>query len=137
MKEILKHGLGPAQPAPCPLPSQPPSHCSPHCPAFRPLCSLCCLLWQDLCPCFLLPGLLFFPSWKVNDCPSPAAEVLFRDLLGTIAWETASQIALKNCSKEVGGEASLHVNILVREYKQSVYILVKDYCQSQRAVFSS
>ena len=54
---------------------------------------------------------------------SPTTEVLFRDLL-------------RNCSKEVGGKVNLHVHILVRKYKLSIYFLVKDYCQSQRTDFS-
>ena len=38
--------------------------------------------------------------------------LLFRDL--TVAWETASQIALRNHFKEIGRDASLYT-VLVKE----------------------
>ena len=41
------------------------------------------------------------------------SSVLFEDFLRTIAWETASHIALRNCSKEVRGDVSVYV-ILVK-----------------------
>ena len=37
----------------------------------------------------------------------------------TIAWETASQIALRNCSKRQGGKVSVHVTLVKGEYMQS------------------
>ena len=37
----------------------------------------------------------------------------------TIAWETAFQIALRNCSKEVGGKISIYVILVKEEYMQS------------------
>ena len=44
----------------------------------------------------------------------------------TIARETAFQIALRNCSKEVGGKASIYVILAKGEYMQSsIYILQK------------
>ena len=38
------------------------------------------------------------------------SSVLFGDLLRTVAWEIASQIALRNCSKEVRGEVSVYIH---------------------------
>ena len=37
----------------------------------------------------------------------------------TIARETAFQIALRNCSKEVGGKVSVYVILVKGEYMQS------------------
>ena len=37
----------------------------------------------------------------------------------TIAWETAPQIALRNCSKEVGEKVSIYVILVKGEYMQS------------------
>ena len=37
----------------------------------------------------------------------------------TIAWETASQMALRNCSKRQGGKVSVHVILVKRKYMQS------------------
>ena len=37
----------------------------------------------------------------------------------TTAWETAPPIALRNCSKEVGGKVSVYVIVLNGEYIQS------------------
>ena len=43
----------------------------------------------------------------------------------TIAWETAFQLALRNCFKEVGGR-SVYMNFLKERYMQSsLYILQK------------
>ena len=39
--------------------------------------------------------------------------IVFEELLRTIAWETLSQMALRNCSKEVRETVSIYV-ILVR-----------------------
>ena len=51
--------------------------------------------------------------------------LLFGDL--TVAWETASQIALRNHFKETGGDASLYT-VLVTEYMQlSIHL---SYCYS-------
>ena len=35
-----------------------------------------------------------------------------------IAWETAFQIALRSCSKEVGGKVSIYVILVKGEYMQ-------------------
>ena len=44
----------------------------------------------------------------------------------TIAQETAFQIALRNCSKEVGGQLRIHVILVKGEYVQSsTYFLQK------------
>ena len=44
----------------------------------------------------------------------------------SIAQETASQIALRNCSKEVRGKVSIYVILVKREYMQSsTYFLQK------------
>ena len=44
----------------------------------------------------------------------------------TIARETASQIALRNCSKQVGGKVSIYVVLVKGEYMQSsTYFLQK------------
>ena len=44
----------------------------------------------------------------------------------TIAWEAAFQIALRNCSKEVGGKVSIYVILVKGEYMQSsTYFLQK------------
>ena len=45
------------------------------------------------------------------------SSVLFGDLTGTKARETAYQRALRNCSKEVKGEVSMYV-ILAKGYVQ-------------------
>ena len=37
----------------------------------------------------------------------------------TIAWETAFQIALGNCSREVAGKVSIYVMLVKGEYMQS------------------
>ena len=37
----------------------------------------------------------------------------------TIAQETVSQIALRNCSKEVGGKENIYVILVKGEYRQS------------------
>ena len=34
----------------------------------------------------------------------------------TTAWESAFQIALRNCSKEVGGKVSMYVILVKKEY---------------------
>ena len=41
------------------------------------------------------------------------------DKMRTVAQETASQIALRNCSKEVGGTISVYVIFVKEEYIQS------------------
>ena len=47
----------------------------------------------------------------------------------TIARETAFQIALRNCSKEVGGKVSIDVILVKGEYMQSsTYFFAEDYC---------
>ena len=44
-----------------------------------------------------------------------------------IAWETEFQIALRNCSKEVGGKVSIYVILVKGEYmRSSTYVLQKD-----------
>ena len=44
----------------------------------------------------------------------------------TIVRETASHIALRNCSKEVGGKVSIYVILVTGEYIQSgTYFLQK------------
>ena len=42
----------------------------------------------------------------------PVSSVLFGDLLRTIARETASLIALRPCSEEVGGGVSAHMTLV-------------------------
>ena len=37
----------------------------------------------------------------------------------TIAWESAFQIALRNCSKETGGKVSIYMFLVKGEYVQS------------------
>ena len=37
----------------------------------------------------------------------------------TVAWEIAPQIALRNCSKEVGGKENIYVILVKAEYMQS------------------
>ena len=47
----------------------------------------------------------------------------------TIARETASQIALRNCSKEVGGKVSIYVILVKGEYTQSsTYFFAQGFC---------
>ena len=47
----------------------------------------------------------------------------------TIAWETASQIALRNCSKEVGGKVSVDVILVKGEYMRSnAYLFAEGFC---------
>ena len=38
------------------------------------------------------------------------------DKMRTIVWETASQIALRNCSKEVRGKVSIYVILVKGEF---------------------
>ena len=39
----------------------------------------------------------------------------------TVAWETATQIALRNCPREAGGEGEVSINVVLvkGEYMQS------------------
>ena len=46
------------------------------------------------------------------------SSVLFGGKLRTAAWDTAFQIALRNCSKEVGGKVSIYVILVKAEYMQ-------------------
>ena len=47
----------------------------------------------------------------------------------TIAWETAFQIALRNCSKEAGGKGSIYVILVKGEYIQSsTYFFAEGFC---------
>ena len=47
----------------------------------------------------------------------------------TAAWETAPPIALRNCSKEVGGKVNIYVILVKREYMQSsAYFFAKCFC---------
>ena len=47
----------------------------------------------------------------------------------TIAWETAFQIALRNCSKEVRGKISIYVILVKGKYIQSrTYFLAEGFC---------
>ena len=48
-----------------------------------------------------------------------ASSVLFGGKLRTAAWDTAFQIALRNCSKEVGGKVNIYVILLKGKYMQS------------------
>ena len=55
----------------------------------------------------------------------------------TAAWETAFQIALRNCSKEVVGKDSIYVILVKGEYMQSsTYFFAKVFCWSKGAVFT-
>ena len=44
------------------------------------------------------------------------SSVLFGGKLRTAAWDTAFQIALRNCSKEVGGKVSIYVILMTGDY---------------------
>ena len=47
----------------------------------------------------------------------------------TIPQETAFQIALRNCFKEVGGKVSIYVVLVMREYMQSnTYFFAEGFC---------
>ena len=47
----------------------------------------------------------------------------------TTARETASQIALRNCSKEAEGEVSIYVILVKGEYMQlSTYYFAEGFC---------
>ena len=47
----------------------------------------------------------------------------------TAAWETAFQIPLRNCSKEVGGKVGIYVILVRGEYMQSsAYFLAEGFC---------
>ena len=47
----------------------------------------------------------------------------------TIAQETAFQIALRNCYKEVGGKVSIYVILVKGAYMQSsTYFFAEDFC---------
>lgn len=47
---------------------------------------------------------------------------LFCVLLSTVAWETASPIALRDCSKEVRGEASIYVILAGGSMQSSLHL---------------
>ena len=52
----------------------------------------------------------------------------------TTAQETAAQIALRNCSKEIGGTDSIYVILVKAEYRQSsTYFFVESFCWSREA----
>ena len=46
----------------------------------------------------------------------------------TIAWETASQITLRNCSKEVAGEVSIYVILVKEDTCNQAHILAEVCC---------
>ena len=59
------------------------------------------------------------------------SSVLFGGKLRTAAWDTAFQIALINCSKEVGGKVSIYVILLKGEYMQSssyIFFFLEGFC---------
>lgn len=47
---------------------------------------------------------------------------LFSVLLSTAAWETASPIVLRDCSKEVRGEASIYVILAGGSMQSSLHL---------------
>ena len=53
--------------------------------------------------------MLVLTEKKKTDNVRGMTSVIFGDLLRTIARETASQRALRNCSKEVDGEVSIYI----------------------------
>ena len=54
-----------------------------------------------------------------------ASSVLFGGKLRTEAWDTEFQIALRNCSKDVGGQVNIYVILLKGERMQSsLYIYI-------------
>ena len=59
------------------------------------------------------------------------SSVLFGGKLRTAAWDTAFQISLRNCSKEVGGKVSIYVILLKGEYMQSssyIFFFLEGFC---------
>ena len=49
----------------------------------------------------------------------------------TVAWETAFQIALRNCSKEARGKLSIYVILAKVEYMQlSTLFFAEGFCWS-------
>ena len=52
------------------------------------------------------------------------------------AQETAPQIALRNCSKEVGEKISIYVILGKVEYMESCTCFAEGFCQSRGAVIS-
>ena len=63
---------------------------------------------------------------KYAQCGSCEFQLYLRTL-STIVWETASQIALRNCSKVVREEVSIYVILKNGTYSQA-HICVKGYC---------
>ena len=55
----------------------------------------------------------------------------------TVAQETASQIALRNCSKEVGGKVCIYVILVKGEYMQSSTYFLKNVAASYEEQTSS
>ena len=52
----------------------------------------------------------------------------------TVVWETAPQIALRNCSKEAGGTDSIYEILVNGEYMQSrTYFFCRNFCSSCEA----
>ena len=50
----------------------------------------------------------------------------------TIAWETAFQIALRNCSEELRGKVSIYVILVKGKYMQSsTYFLQKVFASHE------
>lgn len=63
-----------------------------------------------------------FVNWKNAQCESYELNFIWGKIR-TIAWETASQIALRNCSEEVGRKVNLYV-ILVKKVNPSLKLYV-------------
>ena len=61
---------------------------------------------------------LLSTEMKNTQCKSSEFQFNSETLLRTVAQNTASHIALRNCSTEVRGEVSIHV-ILAKGYRQS------------------
>lgn len=61
---------------------------------------------------------------------------LFCVLLSTVVWEIASPIALKDCSKEVRGEASIYVILAGGSMQSSLHLHKKPLPFSQMSVIS-
>lgn len=77
-------------------------------------------------------------EWKKekNKAQRAMSLFLFCVLLSTVAWETASPIALRDCSKEVRGEASIYVILAGESMQSSLHLHKRPLPFSQISVIS-
>ena len=68
-------------------------------------------------------------AWRI-----PWTGVIWWECLGLQAWETASQVSLRNCSEEAGEGGRLYIEVCNKEGRQSEHqrlLLIKENRMSQ------